>query len=103
MFNTGIPTGTRNNLLVVDLDVKDDGVEEFKKYIQEHGKPETLHVTTPTGGEHYYFNYAHPDPGTHQIIQKFLNNSTKFRGKGIDIRSEGGYIVGPPSRRDGKA
>jgi hypothetical protein len=37
--------------LVVDLDVKDDGVEELKKYIQAHGKPNTLHVTTPTGGE----------------------------------------------------
>ena len=101
-FNTGIPTGPRNNLLVVDLDVKDDGVEEFKKYIQAHGKPETLHVITPTGGEHYYFNYAHPDPETHQMIKSFLNNSTKFRGKGIDIRSEGGYIVGPPSVRNGK-
>ena len=102
-FNTGIPTGTRNNLLVVDLDVKDDGVEEFKKYIQAQGKPNTLHVITPTGGEHYYFNYAHPNPSTNQMIKSFLNNSTKFRGKGIDIRSEGGYIVGPPSVRNGKA
>ena len=102
-FNTGIPTGTRNNLLVVDLDVKDDGLEEFGKYIQEHGKPNTLHVITPTGGEHYYFNYAHADPETAQMIKTFLKNSTKFRGKGIDIRSEGGYIVAPPSRREGKA
>ena len=31
-FNTGIPTGPRNNLLVVDFDVKDDGVTEFGKY-----------------------------------------------------------------------
>jgi hypothetical protein len=102
-FNTGIPTGIRNNLLVVDLDVKDDGVQEFKKYIQAQGKPTTLHVITPTGGEHYYFNYAHPDPGTNQMIKSCLNNSTKFRGKGIDIRSEGGYIVGPPSQPNGKA
>jgi hypothetical protein len=38
-YNTGIPTGARNSKLVVDLDVKGDGLEEFKKYIQNHGKP----------------------------------------------------------------
>ena len=58
-FNTGIPTGTRNNLLVVDLDVKDDGVTEFDKYIALHGEPQTsrlkpqpkvttIILTTPT-------------------------------------------------------
>jgi hypothetical protein len=78
------------------LEVKGDGVEEFNKYIQAHGKSNTLHVTTPTGGEHYYFNYSNRDPGTAQIIKSFLNNSTNFNDKGIDIRSEGGYIVAPP-------
>ena len=73
-FNTGIPTGSRNNLLVVDLDVKDDGVLEFQEYIKKFGKPQTLHVVTPTGGEHFYFNYVHPDSGSNQIIQTFLNN-----------------------------
>ena len=101
-FNTGIPTGSRNNLLFVDLDIKDDGVTEFGKYIQAFGKPQTMHVVTPSGGEHYYFNYSHTDSGTQELIKTFLNNSTKFRGKGIDIRSEGGYIVGPPSTRDGR-
>ena len=74
-YNTGVITGERNNLLIVDLDVKDDGVEEFKKYIQTFGKPQTLHVRTPSGGEHYYFNYVHPDPGTNQMIKQFLTNT----------------------------
>ena len=45
-----------NNLLVVDLDVKDDGVKEFEAYLAEHGKPNTFIVSTPSGGYHYYFN-----------------------------------------------
>ena len=90
-----MPTGSRNNLLAVDLDVKDDGVEEFKKYLSEHGRPETLTVKTPTGGYHYYFNYSHEDPDSERMIKDYLRNTTKFRGKGIDVRSEGGYVVAP--------
>ena len=33
------------------------------------------------------------------MIKAYLGNKTKFRGKGIDIRSEGGYVVAPPSVR----
>ena len=98
-FNTGIPTGTRNNLLVVDHDVKDEGVREFRKYRREFGTPQTLTVQTPTKGYHYYFNYSHEDPDCQAMIKAYLGNKTKFRGKGIDIRSEGGYVVAPPSVR----
>lgn len=102
-FNTGIPTGDRNNLLVVDVDVKDEGVDEIKKFINQFGSIETLTVETPTGGLHYYFKYAHSDFKTEYLIKTYLRNTTKYRGKGIDIRSEGGYIVGPPSVRLGKS
>ena len=100
--NTGVPTGPINNLLVLDLDVKDDGVEEFKKYLAEHGNPNTLTVQTPSGGFHYYFNYSSKNADDEVLIKTFLKNASKYRGKGIDIRSTGGYIVAPPSRRDGK-
>jgi hypothetical protein len=100
--NTGVPTGPINNLLVLDLDVKDDGVEEFKKYLAEHGNPNTLTVQTPSGGFHYYFNYASKNADDEVLIKTFLKNASKYRGKGIDIRSTGGYSVAPPSRRDGK-
>ena len=100
--NTGIPTGPVNNLLVVDLDVKDDGVEEFQNYIAEHGNIDTFIVQTPSGGYHYYFNYASANKDDEMLIKSFLNNASKYRGRGVDIRSVGGYIVSPPSRRDGK-
>jgi len=101
--NTGIPTGPANNLLVVDLDVKDDGVLEFQNYISEHGNPKTLTVRTPSGGYHYYFNYSSANPDDNILIKAFLKNASKYRGKGVDVRSAGGYVVGPPSRRDGKS
>ena len=102
-FNTGIPTGPRNNLLVVDVDVKDDGVREFRKYRREFGTPETLTVKTPSGGNHYYFNYSHGDPDTDIMIRHYLKNKTKYRGKGLDIRTEGGYVCAPPSVVNGVA
>ena len=103
VFNTGVLTGSRNNLLVVDLDVKDDGVTEFQNYCSEFGAPETLTVLTPSGGDHYCFKFSHSDPDCELMIKHYLTNATKFRGKGIDIRGEGGYVVGPPSCRDGES
>ena len=101
--NIGILTGKINNLIVVDIDVKDDGIEEFEKYISEHGEPNTVIIKTPSGGYHYYFQHAHDDEESQFLIQNYLNNKSKFRGKGIDIRSNGGYIVAPPSKINGKS
>ena len=98
-LNTGVPTGSINNLLVVDIDVKDFGLDEFQKYVLEHGIPNTLAVETPSGGFHYYFNYASANPEDEFYIKNYLKNSSKYRGVGIDIRSDGGYIVAPPSIR----
>ena len=102
-YNTGIPTGERNNLLVVDVDIKDDGMIEFKKYLDEHGDINTLTVESPRKGLHYYFNFSHASPEIKYIIDMYLLTATNYRGKGIDIRANGGYIVAPPSIRDGKA
>ena len=88
-YNVGVLTGQVNNLLVLDIDVKDDGLEAWKEYFNEFGEPKTLKVSTPSGGYHYYFKYA---------SNKQLNNKTKYRGVGIDIRSNGGYVVAPPSK-----
>ena len=98
-FNTGIPTGERNNLLVVDLDVKDDGVTEFQKYLDHHGNINTLIIETPSKGQHYYFNFSHASPEIKTIIDTYLKTASKYRNKGIDIRANGGYIVAPPIGR----
>lgn len=100
--NVGIPCGKNNNLIVVDIDNKDEGIEEFDKYIKIYGKPETLIVKSVNDGYHYYFTYKHSLESATHLISNNLTNSTKYRGKGIDIRINGGYIVAPNSSIDNK-
>ena len=92
--NYGIITGKKNNLIVLDIDIKDDGLDVFNKYLLCHAKPETYTVQTPSGGFHYYFNYDSANEQDAWLIQRYLRTRTKYRGKGLDIRAAGGYVVG---------
>ncbi len=51
--NTGIATGRSYNIIVIDIDQKDNGMEEFKKYTDEHGHLDTFTVKTPNDGLHF--------------------------------------------------
>lgn len=95
--NVGFPAGKINNIIVLDIDAKDEGIEEFDKYIKEYGKINTFIVKTPNKGFHYYFLYENSQPTTEHLINESLKNSTKYRNKGLDIRTNGGYIVAPNS------
>ncbi len=66
-------------------------------------KPNTFIVSTPSGGYHYYYNYASANKDDEVLNKSFLKNASNSRGIGTDVRSVGGYIVAPPSRRDGKS
>ena len=100
--NVGILTGAINNIIVVDVDVKDDGLKTWDAYIASSGMVlDTVKVKTPSGGYHYYFKYATKDKKNNYLIETYLINKTKYRGVGIDIRSNGGYVVGPPSNING--
>ena len=72
-------------LIVLDIDVKKGGVESLAALEAIHGLDETFTVTTPSGGRHYY--YRGPD----------VANGVNSLGPGIDVRSRGGYVVGPGS------
>ena len=54
-YNVGIPTGEINDIVVIDIDIKDDGLKEWQTYTAEFGDPITPTVKTPSGGYHYYF------------------------------------------------
>jgi len=94
--NYGILTGKTNGIIVLDIDTKDEGIEEFNKYIERYDDPDTYQVQTRAGGYHYYFKYTHTDPDISVLLRR-LTNKSKYRGKGLDIRTDGGYIVGPGS------
>lgn len=92
--NIGLVTGKEANLVVVDVDVKDNagGMKSLEQLEKECGQFDTLMVHSPSGGRHYYFKYPQ---GNHSIGCR-----TNLR-TGIDIRANGGYIIAPGSTIDG--
>ena len=55
--NVGIITGAASGIFVVDIDNKEGGVEEYRKWVTEHGEFYTPTVHTGSGGYHLYFKY----------------------------------------------
>lgn len=87
----GMPTGRVSGLLVIDRDRKNgvDGVAACKELEADLGPlPATLQQRTGSGGDQLFFQY--PD-GVE------IPCSASKVGPGIDIRSDGGYVVLPPS------
>lgn len=94
-YNIGISTskfGTGGALVVVDSDVKKNGEDTvFELELTGKELPPTFTQITASGGSHRI--YWSP---------KALKQGTDVLGKGLDIRSKGGYIVGAGSEIDGK-
>lgn len=87
-YNIGIRTGKESDLVVIDIDPKHDGFMSLRQY---EDLPDTFTVVTGSKGKHYYFQYD-------QDIHK-CDNAGKC-GKGIDIKTDGGYVVGAGSIHD---
>jgi Bifunctional DNA primase/polymerase, N-terminal len=88
--NVGVPTGKKSGLVVLDVDVDDDGPESLARL--EHAGvpvPKTARARTGGGGIHLYFRYPR---------ERDIRNSAGLLGPGLDVRGEGGYVVVPPSR-----
>ncbi|MDA8319511.1 MAG: bifunctional DNA primase/polymerase [Actinomycetota bacterium] len=82
----GIPC---DGMTVVDLDVRGgDGIAEFRKICEANGQSwpvPTFTVKTASGGMHLYFRGSAG------------KNSVKKLGSDIDIRTDGGMVIGPGS------
>ena len=83
--NIAIVTGSVSNLAVIDVDPRNGGTATIKgKHL---GRATCV---TGGGGYHYYFRH-------------FPEASSCKPGawKGVDIKSDGGYVLAPPSRTTG--
>lgn len=90
--NIGIATG--DGLTVIDVDTiyshGVDGENSMLEYQVDNGFiNETLEVTTPTGGKHYYY-----------LTDNEYSNKASIL-PGVDVRGLGGYVVGPGSTING--
>lgn len=86
--NLGIVLGSSTKLMVVDIDVKEEGLNTWNELTQLHGEPQTPCEQTPSGGLHYYFQYN----------PKISTRIIRANKVGIDILTNGGYVVVSPSR-----
>lgn len=88
------PTGTPEanigisgeGMAVVDVDPKKGGDVSYEALEQILGWPATLRVMTPSGGWHCFYKLPAGHPG--------VPNSVEELGKGLDVRSTNGYVVG---------
>lgn len=88
--NVAILCGEASGIVVMDIDVVDNGVGMWEEAVKANGGiPDTFTVLTGSGGLHIYFKY---DSKTAE-----LTNSNRIFGYPWDFRSSGGIVVAPGS------
>lgn len=88
--NIAIATGKGSGIWVLDIDIKNgvDGIDSIlESYPDAQFDDDDLIATTPSGGLHIYYKWDDDIPVT--VAANVLS--------GIDIRGEGGLVIGPPS------
>ena len=85
--NVAIVTGKLSNLIVIDLDDKKLATQIFSKW------DDLLRTTFVVETARGFHIYCRPKSGKFPATAKLTNS----KGQGIDIKSEGGYVVAPPS------
>jgi len=83
--NIAIVTGKISGIVVLDIDIK------HKRSSKEFKLPVTACAKSGSGGEHFFFKYPN---------NLKLKNGAGVLGDGVDIRSDGGYILVAPSENE---
>ena len=85
--NIGIACGEACGIVVVDVDPRNGGDVSIRALAAKgHPFPKAPRARTGNGGHHLLYRHQ---PG--------ITNSKNKLGKGIDVKSDGGYIVAAPS------
>jgi hypothetical protein len=88
LANVGLAMGRKSGLVAVDVDPRSGGDAAITELIERYGDlPNTLEAITGGGGSHILF--AHPGVT--------FKNSSSVLGEGLDVKTDGGYIVAAPS------
>jgi hypothetical protein len=91
-MNYGVAMDHRHFVLDLDCKGERDGIADLANREFENSELRaTFTVKTPSGGEHLYLVGSAPN----SVCKKEL-------GQGIDVRGDGGYVLGPGSVIDGK-
>ncbi len=87
--NPGYVTGEKSGVLVVEIDPRNGGEESLETLEAERGKlpdTETVYSGRGDGGRHLLFR--HPE-------FRVYNNAGTLLGPGIDVKGDGGFVMGP--------
>jgi putative DNA primase/helicase len=89
--NIGIAAGKVSDIIVVDIDPRHNGTETLKMLEAKFGPlPRTMTSHTGGGGEHKFFKYP--------PFKVKSDTAGKVFGPGVDLISDGSYVVAPRSR-----
>ena len=94
-YNIAVATGARSGVWVLDVDIKGEAVGDVSLSALEarHGALQpTWCAVTPSGGLHFWWRYPR---------DRKVGNRVGFR-PGLDVRGDGGFVLVPPSRIQGK-
>ena len=94
--NIGMLCGKQSQIIVIDIDLKDSGVEYWNDMLSQNDCKDlnTLKVRSGSGGYHYYFKWTTLMKGWFSKNRIFSTPGNKV---GIDFRADNGYMIIPPS------